>query len=302
MLTSPKCNEEKPLVISKTTSITTATAFSTPSKDLSATPFESPGTGSSGGVSSFTTGNEGSGGEHSPILATKNVNQESKPEEQLSSEPNEPTLIIPPSSEMSVGKFESQLIPFSAPLKQTSENVASRDAVPKRDLVPLRNLLDHATSASECRLLLNAILTQFGVPYSDLESCRSEEGKGKGKHTAVETPEDRVVAWLLAGREGPVGSYLRQPQAVVPVPVAEEESKKDGSSNTDHDQLIITPTQIGGAVLPSKFTCLPRDEDAVPPSATTTEFTTDGETLEIVEGQVEYVKTGERGEARLVEA
>lgn len=253
-------------------------------------------------MSRFTTGNEGSGGEHSPILATKNVNQESKPEEQLSSEPNVPTLIIPASSEMSVGKFESQLIPFSAPLNQTSENVASRDAVPKRDLVPLRNLLDHAKSASECRLLLNAILTQFGVPYSDLESCRREEGKGKGKHTAVETPEDQVVAWLLAGREDPVGSYLRQPQAVVPVLVAEEESKKDGSSNTDHDQLVITPTQIGGAVLPSKFTSLPRDEDAVPPSATTAEFTTDGETLEIVEGQVEYVKTGERGEARLVEA
>lgn len=253
-------------------------------------------------MSRFTTGNEGSGGEHSPILATKNVNQESKPEEQLSSEPNVPTLIIPASSEMSVGKFESQLIPFSAPLNQTSENVASRDAVPKRDLVPLRNLLDHAKSASECRLLLNATLTQFGVPYSDLESCRREEGKGKGKHTAVETPEDQVVAWLLAGREDPVGSYLRQPQAVVPVLVAEEESKKDGSSNTDHDQLVITPTQIGGAVLPSKFTSLPRDEDAVPPSATTAEFTTDGETLEIVEGQVEYVKTGERGEARLVEA
>ncbi|KIR53185.1 hypothetical protein I315_04222 [Cryptococcus gattii Ru294] len=295
-LTSPKSNEEKPLVISKTTSITTATAFSTPSKNLSATRIESPGTGSSRGVSSFTTENEGSSGEHSPIFATKNVNQESKPDEQLSSEPNEPTLIIPASSEMPVGEFESQPIPFAASLKQTSESVTSRDAVPKRDLVPLRNLLDHATSASECRLLLNAILTQFGVPYSDLESCRSEEGKEKGKHNAV----DGVVAWLLAGREGPVGSYLRQPQAAVPVPVAEEECKKDGSSNTDHDQLIITP--IGGAVLPSKFTCLFRDEDAVPPSATTTEFTIDGETLEIVEGQVEYVKTGERGEARLVEA
>lgn len=40
----------------------------------------------------------------------------------------------------------------------------------------------------------------------------------------------------------------------------------------------------------------------MPPSATTTEFTTDGETLEIAGGQVEYVKTGERGGARLVEA
>lgn len=301
-LTSPKSNEKKPLVISKTTSITTATAFSTPYKNLSATPFESPGTGSSGGASSFTTANEGSGCEHSPMIARQNVNQGSKPEEQLSSEPNESTLNITASSGMPVGEFESQPIRLASCLKQTSESVASRDAVPKQDLVSLRNLLDHATSAPECCLLLNAILTQFGVPYSDLESCRSEEGKGKGKHTAIETPEDRVVAWLLAGREGPVGSHLPQPQVVVPVPVAEEESKKDGLSNTDQDQLITTPTQIGGAVLPSKFTCLFRNEDAVPPSATTTEFTTDGETLEIAGGQVEYVKTGERGGARLVEA
>lgn len=301
-LASPKSNEEKPLVISKTTSITTATASSTPSKNFSATPFKFPETGSSEDVLSFATANEGFGGEHSPILARKNVNQKSKPEEQLSSEPNEPTIIIPAPSGMPVGELESQPIPLAATLKQTRESVTSQDAVPKRDLVPLRNLLDHATSVSECRLLLNAILTQFGVPYSDLESCQGEEGKGKEKHIAVETPEDRVVAWLLAGREGPVGSYLRQPQAVVPVPVAEEECKKDGSSNTDHGQLIITPTQSGGAALPSKFTYLPRDEDAVPPSATTTEFTTDGETMEIVEGQVEYVKTGERGEARLVEA
>lgn len=66
--------------------------------------------------------------------------------------------------------------------------------------------------------------------------------------------------------------------------------------------LHLPRLAIDGAVLPSKFTCLFRNEDAVPPSATTTEFTTDGETVEIAGGQVEYVKTGERGGARLVEA
>lgn len=58
------------------------------------------------------------------------------------------------------------------------------------DLVPLRGLLDHATSARECRLLLSAVLSQWGVPLAE-----------KGADT---TPESRVTAWLLAGREGPV--------------------------------------------------------------------------------------------------
>lgn len=101
----------------------------------------------------------------------------------------------------------------------------------------------------------------------------------------------------MAGREGPVGDYLRQPQAVVPLPV--KDGKNDNTSNTGHDQPN-TPIRINSAVLSSKFTPLPCDEDIVSPSATTTEFTTtDGETLETVEGQVECVKTGEREEARL---
>lgn len=48
------------------------------------------------------------------------------------------------------------------------------------DLTPLRHLLDHATTARECQLLLDAILSQLGVP-------RAGEGS------------DRVAAWLLGG-------------------------------------------------------------------------------------------------------
>lgn len=287
-LSSPNNNEKKPLVIGKTTSTTTATTFLTPSKNLSVTPFESPTVGSPAGTLSFTTANEGSDGERSPILAR------TKPEEQRSSESDQPTL-IPASSGVPTEEVGPQSVSL-IPRELTSEPVTPRDAVPKQDLVPLRNLLDHATSASECRLLLNAILTQFGVPYPDLEP-----GQGEGKRGGVEMPEGRVIAWLLAGREGPVGDYLRQPQAVVPVSVAKEDDKKDDTSTTDHDRLI-TPTRIHSAALPSRFIPLPRGEDTVPPSATTTEFTTDGEISETVEGQVEYVKTGEREEARLVEA
>lgn len=55
------------------------------------------------------------------------------------------------------------------------------------DLSPLRGLLTHATSVAECRLLLNAVLSQLGVPQS----------------SGPMTPEDRVAAWLLAGEAGP---------------------------------------------------------------------------------------------------
>ncbi|WWC69484.1 uncharacterized protein I206_103425 [Kwoniella pini CBS 10737] len=66
--------------------------------------------------------------------------------------------------------------------------------IPINDLIPLRKLLNHATTVIECKLLLDAILTQFGVPKF-IE--KEEEGEIEIK------PEDRVLAWLLAGREGP---------------------------------------------------------------------------------------------------
>ena len=58
------------------------------------------------------------------------------------------------------------------------------------DLLSLRSLLQHATTAAECRILLSAVLTQWGVPLHP--------------HEEDITPEDRIAAWLLAGREGPV--------------------------------------------------------------------------------------------------
>jgi hypothetical protein len=92
--------------------------------------------------------------------------------------------------------------------KATSENNnqstnTNPTSVPLADLIPLRGLLQHATSARECQLLLSAILSQLGVPHSQSSSDE------------VIDPESRVTAWLLAGREGPVDYPLQSPKSVM---------------------------------------------------------------------------------------
>ncbi|WWC61148.1 uncharacterized protein I303_103727 [Kwoniella dejecticola CBS 10117] len=72
------------------------------------------------------------------------------------------------------------------------------------DLVPLRRLLEHATTVMECKLLLDAILSQYGVPRS-LPHIPHLNSQSEGQTQVNVGPEDRVTAWLLAGRDGPVG-------------------------------------------------------------------------------------------------
>lgn len=95
-------------------------------------------------------------------------------------------------------------------------------SIPLDDMVPLRKLLQHATSATECRLLLSAILTQMGVPQSPTDTSTTEP-----------TPESRITAWLLAGREGPV---------VQMTPSSSMFSKLD--------EEVVTPIQNHSAQLP----------------------------------------------------
>ncbi|ORY33772.1 hypothetical protein BCR39DRAFT_267578 [Naematelia encephala] len=100
------------------------------------------------------------------------------------------------------------------------------------DLAPLRHLLDHATTAHECRLLLSAILTQYGVPLSS-------------KNLSID-PESRVAAWLLAGRDGPL----------IPLDMATPSSstiERDHEHEHDEDQLL-TPTQSPLAKIPINVT------------------------------------------------
>ncbi len=60
--------------------------------------------------------------------------------------------------------------------------------IPLQNLASLRGLLAHATTANECRMLVNAVLLLWKVPKDN---------------DAAESPESRVAAWLLAGRDGP---------------------------------------------------------------------------------------------------
>ncbi len=126
-------------------------------------------------------------------------------------------------------------------------------SIPLTDLVPLRHLLQHATSAFECRLLLSAILTQWGVPQSP-----------SGCNTTEPTPESRVTAWLLSGREGPI---------VGDTPSSSTFSKIDDE--------IVTPTQNYSALLPSAPTAPVRksNEEEILSSETTSEASLSGEEL-----------------------
>jgi hypothetical protein len=65
-------------------------------------------------------------------------------------------------------------------------------SIPLSDLAPLRGLLQHATTARECQLLLDAILSQYGVPQHPYSN------------EPIIDSETRIAAWLLAGREGPI--------------------------------------------------------------------------------------------------
>lgn len=99
-----------------------------------------------------------------------------------------------------------------------SDDVKQAPSVPVSDLIPLRGLLQHATSARECQLLLGAILSQLGIPHSD------------GSQDEAIDPESRVTAWLLAGREGPVEYPSFQ------------SARSTTATGTSQSQVLATPT------------------------------------------------------------
>jgi len=99
-----------------------------------------------------------------------------------------------------------------------SDHVQQVASIPVSDLIPLRGLLQHATSARECQLLLGAILSQLGIPHSD------------ASQDEVIDPESRVTAWLLAGREGPIDyPSIQSPRSTT-------------ATGTSHSQVLATPT------------------------------------------------------------
>ncbi|KAL1405288.1 hypothetical protein Q8F55_008915 [Vanrija albida] len=104
---------------------------------------------------------------------------------------------VPPASALparvSTKKARSRHSSYASLSRRPEPVEHGKNFVDVADLVPLRQLLDHATTARECQLLLDAILSQLGVP------------RGEILGGTVARPDDRVVAWLLSGREGPVG-------------------------------------------------------------------------------------------------
>ncbi|BEI84230.1 hypothetical protein CcaverHIS002_0408340 [Cutaneotrichosporon cavernicola] len=94
------------------------------------------------------------------------------------------------------------------------------------DLTPLRTLLDHATTARECQLLLDAILSQIGVPHPG------------------ET--DRVAAWLLGG--GPKGRWSdKVPRRAQPPPSegsSRSSRRKKLSSEVTNKSLPALPEPV----------------------------------------------------------
>ena len=64
-------------------------------------------------------------------------------------------------------------------------------SIPISQLAPLHDLLRHATSAAECRMLITAFLLQMGIQPLQADDKID--------------PEQKVMAWLLSGGDGPVG-------------------------------------------------------------------------------------------------
>ena len=116
------------------------------------------------------------------------------------------------------------ITPPQQEVSSTHDNVVKSDdskqapSVPVSDLIPLRGLLQHATSARECQLLLGAILSQLGIPHSD------------GSQDEAIDPESRVTAWLLAGREGPIEYPSFQ------------SARSTTATGTSQSQVLATPT------------------------------------------------------------
>ncbi|OCF71904.1 hypothetical protein I204_07167 [Kwoniella mangroviensis CBS 8886] len=185
---------------------------------------------------------------------------------------NTPQMIIPSpvksvSSQSKATSTEDVIVPrkpvsetgTQTPIPTPKELELPSPSIPINDLVPLRRLLDHATSVRECKLLLDAILSQFGVP----RQLSSDDQSGE---VAV-GPEDRVTAWLSAGRDGPVGDTRR-----------DEEEKVDMTpvrSTTNHtSQAYSQKTHQGSSGQPRNSDIFSEGEN----TNTLTDYETEGET------------------------
>jgi hypothetical protein len=91
--------------------------------------------------------------------------------------------------------------PGDGAVVQATPLASPEPVVALRELDNLRKVLAHATTADECRMLVNALLAQWKVEPSD-------------EQEPVFTPESRVTAWLLAGGDGPPSGVVGDSHSV----------------------------------------------------------------------------------------
>jgi hypothetical protein len=84
------------------------------------------------------------------------------------------------------GSRVDKVAPRLSPPRDDAVASPTEPVIALRELASLRQLLAHASTADECRMLVNAVLAQWKVG-----------------DWSVHTPESRVTAWLLAGGDGP---------------------------------------------------------------------------------------------------
>jgi hypothetical protein len=123
-------------------------------------------------ANSFATAEEGTDGEADMPVAT----------------PSAPNRTDAPSGSKPT---ESESAKTTTTVTHASEAEPAALSVLVSRLTPLRSILQHATSADECRMLLNAYCTQIGIPL-DVNAGRADFNA-----------EAKVHAWLLDHEAGP---------------------------------------------------------------------------------------------------
>lgn len=188
-----------------------------------------------------------------------------------------PSVASPYSSPRSGTRSTTAVSLSGVSTASVSNASAAEGYVPVADLVPIRHLLDNATSVRECQLLVDAILSQLGVPRTAFGGT-------------IARPEDRVAAWLLAGREGPVGDF-RPSHPRNRKSVASKRSKRPVSRLSPDVTMKNLPDLPPPAPSPVPVV------DAAAAAAELQDVTLTGEIKDEVEGNANDVSTQVSGDA-----
>jgi len=125
-------------------------------------------------------------------------------------------------------------------------------SVPHAELVHLRSLLAYASTADEARLLVNSLLSRWGVPYPSLPE--SEVGDTVGERQRErEEQVGRVHGWLLEessgareGEEDEVETVKKEDEeetvVLAEVEKEEEEPEKEEEKKEEEEEFFESPS------------------------------------------------------------